>query len=1185
MGFILQLRLLLWKNYTLKKRSPFLVLFEILIPLVLFLILMGIRLHKPPQSNNESHFMAKPMPSAGIIPLLQSFCPNTNNHVNKHGFIDFPSARPRINRLLSHLAEIYNSKEMESIKGIRQLGEDINDLVNKNNIEEDSLRRFKDISLSSVLKNQEEFKKFLINNSSISEDLANIILQSKLSGEELSSFLLERRYSELFKPFSGRELSERMQKLRNAVLLQYMFDRSSILDGPTWMKILRSTVVTKEELNDKTIRKLLMTNFFSSESLHKFFCGPEFGKMIIYRNASANQKKHIKEDLCNLSTNQTYFLAQELARNLNYTALFEKMRFSGRSLLHYHDVIIKIQQSLQSLGNLERLIQMYNNIAHDLNFNMSKILRVSNTSRSQRIKEHATAIWRNLGPIICGSSHSKEVASQREDSSDFILKEGSSVNALKFALYALTNDPKILYAPNGTEADIVVKKTGHLLTLVKRSKEFAKNWLNTSRIIQQKLELNSTQNTLKTLLQYSNKYPHLLREWITNGSSYMNQGRPYTKKVLNYNETVMRVNGYQTKMKKIINELLLDDSGSSKLMRRMAIIDRSASAWLTLLEPIKLDIFYGFPSEKALSDYYKNVSKQATFKKFVYSAILFDNIRANGSLPNHVIYRVRMDGQLMPSTRKIRSRNWYPGPNSQRVHYYLRGFVWLQDQLERAISEVLVGRNITSPGLYIQEMPYPCYLQDHFTFVIQYMMPLCITVSFIYSVAILVQSIVHEKEQRLKEVMKVMGLSNTVHWTAWFITSTCLMTVIVMLMTIILKYGGILKYSNPVVVWLFLTLSSIATTLFCFLISVFFSKAKLAAACGGIIYFLTFMPYVLISIREGAHVKVDSAWKSFASLFSTTAFGLGARYFALYEQDGKGLQWDNVADSPLLKDEFSLANVLAMLIVDTFLYGILTWYIEHVFPGAYGLPKAWYFPFQMSYWLGDKSRYCAGERSRSELYSRMSSIDGESPPGLLAVDADPVHIPLGVVIDNLTKVYSSGKKAVDHLSLNLYESQITSFLGHNGAGKTTTMSILTGLFPPTNGTAYIYGHDIRNDMDKIRTSLGMCPQHNVLFESMTVDEHLKFYARLKGMPESEVASEVDRILEDLELPSKRHSKVESLSGGMKRKLSVAMAFIGGSRTVILDEPTAGIDPYARRAIWDLLVKYKGGKSDIIPNYL
>lgn len=82
-----------------------------------------------------------------------------------------------------------------------------------------------------------------------------------------------------------------------------------------------------------------------------------------------------------------------------------------------------------------------------------------------------------------------------------------------------------------------------------------------------------------------------------------------------------------------------------------------------------------------------------------------------------------------------------------------------------------------------------------------------------------------------------------------------------------------------------------------------------------------------------------------------------------------------------------------------------------------------------------------------------------------------------------SQVYKEGKKlAVDGLTLNLYEGQITSFLGHNGAGKTTTMSILTGLFPPTSGTAFVYGYDIRLDMDKIRRSLGMCPQHNVLFD-------------------------------------------------------------------------------------------------------
>lgn len=93
-----------------------------------------------------------------------------------------------------------------------------------------------------------------------------------------------------------------------------------------------------------------------------------------------------------------------------------------------------------------------------------------------------------------------------------------------------------------------------------------------------------------------------------------------------------------------------------------------------------------------------------------------------------------------------------------------------------------------------------------------------------------------------------------------------------------------------------------------------------------------------------------------------------------------------------------------MLIVDTFLYGILTWYIEHVFPGAYGLPKAWYFPFQISYWLGDHSQPCYGKRLCSDVYSEMLSFDGESPPGLLAMDAEPVHLPLGVVIEDLVKV-------------------------------------------------------------------------------------------------------------------------------------------------------------------------------------
>ena len=101
------------------------------------------------------------------------------------------------------------------------------------------------------------------------------------------------------------------------------------------------------------------------------------------------------------------------------------------------------------------------------------------------------------------------------------------------------------------------------------------------------------------------------------------------------------------------------------------------------------------------------------------------------------------------------------------------------------------------------------------------------------------------------------------------------------------------------------------------------------------------------------------------------------------------------------------------------------------------------------------------------------------------------------IYDSQFKAASGTKVAVDNLHLNMYQDQITVLLGHNGAGKTTTMSMLVGLFPPTSGDAIINGHSILNDIDGVRESLGLCPQHNVLFGRLTVREHLSFFARLK----------------------------------------------------------------------------------------
>jgi len=100
------------------------------------------------------------------------------------------------------------------------------------------------------------------------------------------------------------------------------------------------------------------------------------------------------------------------------------------------------------------------------------------------------------------------------------------------------------------------------------------------------------------------------------------------------------------------------------------------------------------------------------------------------------------------------------------------------------------------------------------------------------------------------------------------------------------------------------------------------------------------------------------------------------------------------------------------------------------------------------------------------------------------------------VIHKLTKKFGKKKVAVKEISIRMYEGQITALLGHNGAGKTTTMSMLTGLFPPTSGNAYLGSYDIKHQMSQARESLGLCPQHNMLFDKLTVQEHLVFFARV-----------------------------------------------------------------------------------------
>uniref|UniRef100_A0A8D3D687 ABC transporter domain-containing protein n=1 Tax=Scophthalmus maximus TaxID=52904 RepID=A0A8D3D687_SCOMX len=547
-----------------------------------------------------------------------------------------------------------------------------------------------------------------------------------------------------------------------------------------------------------------------------------------------------------------------------------------------------------------------------------------------------------------------------------------------------------------------------------------------------------------------------------------------------------------------------------------------------------------------------------------WASVVFENLQPDSSQPPpYLKYKIRMDVDEVERTNKLKERLWSPGARDKSfndLRYIWGGFAYLQDMMDHGIIEVQTSK--TQPlGVFAQQMPYPCFVDDVFIRTLARSLPLYMTLAWIYSVAMIIKSIVVEKEARLKETVRIMGLRSSIYWLSWAVSSALLLAFSALFLALILKYGQVLQYSDPSVIFVFLLVFCLTTITQCFFISVFFSKANLAAACGGLIYFVLYLPHILCyAWRDvmgfGAKVAV--------SLLSCVAFGFGCESFSKYEEQGIGIQWYNINNSPEEGERYTFLLSIIMMLFDAALYWTLTWYIENVFPGQYGIPKPWYFPFAASYWCGRAS---------------VTDVDPEY------MEKPPPNMKAGISIRNLVKIYKTGKKlAVDGLTMDFYENQITSFLGHNGAGKTTTMSILTGLFPPTSGTALINGYDIHTDMDSIRKYLGMCPQHNVLFNELTVEEHIYFYARLKGHNYEEVKIEMDQLIRDVGLPHKRKDLAKNLSGGMQRKLSVAIAFVGGSKIVILDEPTAGVDPYARRGIWELLLKYKQGRTIILSTH-
>lgn len=173
----------------------------------------------------------------------------------------------------------------------------------------------------------------------------------------------------------------------------------------------------------------------------------------------------------------------------------------------------------------------------------------------------------------------------------------------------------------------------------------------------------------------------------------------------------------------------------------------------------------------------------------------------------------------------------------------------------------------------------------------------------------------------------------------------------------------------------------------------------------------------------------------------------------------------------------------------------------------------------------------------------------------------------------LTKTFGDFT-AVDGIDVEVTQGESFGFLGPNGAGKSSTMKMVAATSPPSGGDLRIFGLDPVTDGAAVRARLGNCPQQDNLDEEITVEENLHVYGRYFGLPRKVIRERTDELLDFAQLTERRKDKVEPLSGGMKRRLTIARSLINNPEILLLDEPTTGLDPQARHVLWDRLFRLK-----------
>ncbi|KAK7336540.1 hypothetical protein VNO77_17083 [Canavalia gladiata] len=462
-----------------------------------------------------------------------------------------------------------------------------------------------------------------------------------------------------------------------------------------------------------------------------------------------------------------------------------------------------------------------------------------------------------------------------------------------------------------------------------------------------------------------------------------------------------------------------------------------------------------------------------------------------------------------------------------------------------------------------------------------------VNIAFSFIPASFAVSIVKEREVKAKQQQLISGVSILSYWASTFVWDFVSFLFPASFAIILFYIFGLDQFVGgvsllPTVFMLLEYGLAIASSTYC--LTFFFFDHTMAQNVVLLVHFFTGLILMVISFVMGlmpSTMSANSFLKNFFRISPGFCFADGLASLALLRQGMKDKTSDGVFDWNVT------GASICYLAVESFSYFLLTLALE-IFPSLK------LTSLMVKKWCGKINIFRHDSTYLEPLLEPSSATVSMDLDEDVDVKTERNRVLSGsldnaiIYLRNLSKVYTEekyhGKKvAVDSLTFSVQEGECFGFLGTNGAGKTTTLSMLCGEESPSGGTAFIFGKDICSHPKAAHRYIGYCPQFDALLEYLTVQEHLELYARIKGVPDYAINNVVVEKLVEFDLLKHANKPSFSLSGGNKRKLSVAIAMIGDPPIVILDEPSTGMDPIAKRFMWDVIsrISTRRGKTAVI----